>query len=140
MGYKTLIAAVALLALAACGSSTAPNGSGSGYGGGTGGTGGTGGGGPAGSIRVGDIYFRSAHNGTQNPAVDTVAAGSTVSWTWDGGTHSIVGTGTPPGTFRNSVVMSGANSTYSMMLNTPGRYTYQCGVHGAEMTGVIVVQ
>src|SRR2546422_5851609 len=34
-----------------------------------------GGGHPVGDVLVGNIFFPSAHNGTQNPAVDTIAAG-----------------------------------------------------------------
>src|SRR5207244_870958 len=59
-----------------------------GGGGGDGGGGGGGGGGPVGSVAVGTngrIVFTSAHNRTVNPAVDTVAGGSTVTWT---GTHN----------------------------------------------------
>ena len=44
--------------------------------------GGGGGGGPVGSVTVGNIFFQSGHNGTMNPAVDTVAVGTTVTWTW----------------------------------------------------------
>jgi len=73
--------------------------------------------------------------------VDTIPAGGTVTWTWgSAGSHSIQSTGQPPVIFRNSVVMPSANSTYSVTLRTPGTYTYQWGVHGAAMTGVIVVQ
>jgi len=44
------------------------------------------GGGPVGSVDVGSgIQFVSGHNGSMNPAVDTVAVGSTVTWTWRGG-------------------------------------------------------
>ena len=98
------------------------------------------GGGPVGDITVGNIFFRSVHNGTQNPAVDTIAAGSTITWTWNAdGSHSIRSTGTPA-IFRNSVVMGNAGDTYSVTFNTPGTYTYDCGVHGAAMSGRIVVQ
>jgi plastocyanin len=134
MRHMTWMAAAALVALAACGGPTSP------YGGGGVTGGGGGGGGPVGHVTVGNIFFRSAHNGTQNPAVDTVAAGSTVTWSWNAaGSHSIQSTGTPA-IFRNSVVMSGASDSYSVTLNNPGTYTYQCGVHGASMTGRIVVQ
>src|SRR2546422_2334849 len=44
--------------LAGCGGVTSPGG----------------GGHPVGDVLVGNIFFRSAHNGTQNPAVDTIAA------------------------------------------------------------------
>jgi len=121
----TWIVATVLLSLAACGGVTSPDG---------------GGGDPVGQVTVGDILFRSAHNGTQNPAVDTIVAGSSVTWTWNGGSHSIQSTGLPPEVFRNSVVLVGANATYSVTFRTPGTYPYQCMVHGSAMTGSIVVQ
>lgn len=134
MRYATWLGAAALFSLAACGGTTSP-------GGGGGGGGGSGGGAAVGQVVVGNIFFRSAHNGSQNPAVDTVAAGSTVTWTWNAaGSHSIQSTGIPPEIFRNSVLMSAANDSYSITFQNPGTYTYQCAVHGAAMTGVIVVQ
>ena len=124
----TWIAAAALAALAACGGSTGPDG------------GGVTGGGSAGQVVVGNIFFRSGHNGSQNPAVDTIAAGSSVTWNWNAaGSHSIQSTGTP-NIFRNSVVMSASNSSYVVTFQNPGTYTYDCGVHGSLMTGRIVVQ
>ena len=88
---------------------------------------------------MGNNFFRSAHNGSRNAAVDTIAAGSAVTWSWNAaGSHSIQSTGTP-GIFRNSVVMSGASSSYSVTFRNPGTYVYQCMVHGAAMTGRIVV-
>src|SRR2546429_1643252 len=50
---------VAATLLAGCGGVTSPGG----------------GGHPVGDVLVGNIFFRSAHNGTTNPAVDTIAAG-----------------------------------------------------------------
>jgi hypothetical protein len=42
------------------------------------------------AVNVGNIFFESAHNGSTEPAVDTVAAGGTVTWTWiEIGTHSV---------------------------------------------------
>ena len=122
------IVAAALVSLAACGSVNSPQGGG-------------GSGGPVGQVRVGNIYFRSAHNGSENTAVDTIAAGGSVTWIWDAqGSHSIQSTGTPPGIFRNSVVMGARNNSYTVTLKNPGIYPYQCAIHGAAMTGVIVVQ
>ena len=73
--------------------------------------------------------------------MDTIAAGGSVTWIWDAqGSHSIQSTGAVPDIFRNSVVMSARDNSYTVTLNTPGRYTYQCAVHGSAMTGVIVVQ
>ena len=131
MRYTARLMVATLFSLAACGGMTSPGGGG----------GGGGGGGPVGQVVVGNIFFRSAHNGSQNAAVDTVPAGSTVTWSWNAaGSHSIQSTGQVPNIFRNSVVMSGATDTYSVTFQNPGTYPYQCAVHGAAMTGVIVVQ
>ena len=99
------------------------------------------GGGAAGQVTVGNNFFRSVRNGSCDPAVDTVAAGATVTWTWTGtgGTsHSIESEGGPA--FTSSAVMSGNGSTYSFQFTTPGTYQYDCAVHGSAMTGRIVVQ
>ncbi len=123
MRRTTWIVSAALVA--ACGGVTSPGG---------------GGGGPVGDVTVGNILFRSVRNGTQNPAVDTIAAGDSITWAWNAaGSHSIQSTGTPD-IFRNSVVMSEANDTYTVTFRNPGTYTYQCAVHGAAMTGRIVVR
>ena len=126
MRHTAWIVATALFSLAACSGATSPSGGV--------------GGGPVGQVTVGDTFFRSARNASQNPAVDTVAAGSSVTWTWNGGSHSIQSSGVPPEVFRNSVVLAGANATYSVTFRTPGTYPYQCMVHGSAMTGSIVVQ
>jgi len=74
-------------------------------------------------------------------AVDTIAAGARITWTWNAaGSHSIQSTGIPPAVFRNSVVMSNAGSSYSVRIFNPGTYDYDCMVHGAAMTGRIVVK
>lgn len=122
-----------LLVLAACaGYSTSP-----GYGGGSG-QGGGGGGGPVGAVTVGPgIQFVSAHDGSQNPAVTTIAAGATVTWTWSGSLqHSVLSTGAT--SFASSATMN--RGSYALQFNTPGTYHYICGVHGASMSGTVVVQ
>ena len=97
--------------------------------------------GPDAQVNVGDDFFQSAANASRNAAVDTIKAGARVKWTWTGaGSHGIQSTGVPPSVFRNSVVMSGAGSTYTVRFLNPGTYDYQCAVHGAAMTGRIVVQ
>jgi len=103
--------------------------------------GGGGGGGAVGTVTVGNIFFQSGHNGTSNPAQDTVAAGQTVTWTWTGtgGTsHSVLSQGSP--SFPSSAVLTGNGMTYTATFSTPGTYHYQCAVHGAAMTGTVVVQ
>lgn len=126
--------------LAGCGSDNTPTGPSTG-GGGT--TPPPGGGSPApatASVTVGDIFFRSDHNGTSNPAVDTVAVNGTVTWTWAPSVtmaHSVQSVGSP--TFTSSTIMSGAGSTQEATFTTAGSYQYDCAVHGQLMTGKIVV-
>jgi hypothetical protein len=147
---KAVIGTVALAALAGCGGYTASGpsmGGNGGYGGGGGGSGGGaggGGGGPAGSVIVGfmgGIVFTSAHNGTANPAVDTVAVGGTVTWTWTstgGVSHSVRSVGAT--SFPSSSVLTGDGKSYAVKFATAGTYQYNCAVHGAQMSGTIVVR
>ena len=133
---NAVIGLVTLASLAGCGNGTGP------YGGGS--AGGGGGGGPVGSVTVGNngqIVFVSAHNGTANPAVDTVAAGATVTWTWtnaQGISHSVQSRGSAA--FASSPIMSGDGQTYAVTFPAPGTYQYDCAVHGTAMSGTIVVQ
>ena len=96
------------------------------------------GGGPVGSIGVGaGIQFVSRHNGSVNPAVDTIAAGQTVTWTWSGSLeHNVRSSGTP--VFPSSAILTNG-ATYARTFATPGVYEYDCAVHGSEMRGRIVV-
>jgi len=90
---------------------------------------------PTAGVEVGNIFFRSAHNTSQNPAVDTIAVGGRVTWTWAGGSHGVESTGMP--TFANSLVQTSGN--YQVTFNAAGEYTYDCLVHGAAMNGRVVV-
>jgi plastocyanin len=93
------------------------------------------------AVIVGNIFFKSAHNGSTNQAVDTVAAGGTVTWTWTNTgdlPHSVQSTGTPD--FTSSAILAGSGSTHQVTFSTPGTYRYDCAVHGAAMSGTIVVQ
>ena len=88
-------------------------------------------------VTIGDDFFKSVRNNTQNPAVDTIAVGGMVTWTWTGAAlHSVQSTGSP------SFVSSGTQTTgtYSRTFNSAGTYTYDCAVHGLIMTGRIVVK
>lgn len=99
------------------------------------------GGGAVGTVTVGNIFFQSGHNGTSNPAQDTVAAGQKVTWTWTGTgstSHSVLSEGSP--SFPSSAILTGNGMTYSATFNTPGTYHYECAVHGSAMSGTIVVQ
>ncbi len=84
------------------------------------------------------IVFTSVHNGTSNPAVDTIRAGGTVTWTWAANSlsHSVQSTGTP--SFPSSAILT--SGTYSHTFTVAGNYNYDCIVHGTGMTGLIVVK
>ena len=130
----SILIAFSFAALAACGGgygTTYPSG------GGTGGGSGGGGGGPVGAVTAGPgITFTSRHNGTVNDAVDTVAVGGAVTWTWSGtDSHSVESVGAT--TFASSPVKN--SGTYAVTFATPGTYRYQCAVHGSAMTGRVVV-
>ena len=131
--FRTIIAATAIAGLSACGSgslygTTPPNRGG-----------GSGGGGPVGSVAVGPgIEFVSGHNGSANPAVDTIAVGGVVTWTWSGpDAHSVRSIGSP--SFASSTIQSG-NKTFAVTFTAPGTYRYDCAVHGQAMTGTVVVR
>jgi plastocyanin len=92
-------------------------------------------------VRVGNIFFTSDRNSSSNPAVDTVAVGGTVTWTWGitgVAEHSVRSTGTP--SFTSSANKLGTGQTYSFTFTSPGTYTYDCAVHGPRMTGRLVVR
>ncbi|HEV7365393.1 MAG TPA: Ig-like domain-containing protein [Gemmatimonadales bacterium] len=93
------------------------------------------------AVSVGDIFFASAHNGSSNPAVDTVAINGTVTWTWaptEAFPHSVESTGSP--NFTSSAVQTGPGKTYQFTFTAPGTYQYDCAIHGPQMTGRIVVR
>src|SRR5439155_26961286 len=86
-----------------------------------------------------NVFFKSAHIGSQNPAVHTIPAGAAVIWEWVGSlSHGVESTGAP--SFNNSSIMTGAGKSYSVTFTSPGTYTYDCLVHGVQMTGRVVVQ
>ena len=88
------------------------------------------------SVTVGNNLFRSDRNSTVNPAVDTVLAGGTVTWTWvNTGVvpHTVQSLGTP--SFTSSALESSSGSSYQLTFNAPGKYQYNCAVHGNMMTG-----
>ena len=77
----------------------------------------------------------------------TVTKGATVKWTWD----SCSGGGTYGGTetcishnvvFDDAATGSGDQSggTFSRTFNAVGTFPYHCAIHGAAMSGKVVVQ
>jgi plastocyanin len=91
-------------------------------------------------VTIGDIFFLSVKNNSQNPAVDTAAVGQPVIWTWSSGGHSVQSTGAAPFDFVSSDTYSIPGTTYTIVFNQAGTYQYDCAVHGQQMTGRVVVQ
>jgi plastocyanin len=96
------------------------------------------GGGPPGAVVVGTgVQFVSRHNGTSNPAVDTVAVGDLVTWQWSGTMPHDVRWIDAPGQ-PDSPVLTGSG-TFTATFAAPGTYHYDCSLHGNAMTGTLVV-
>jgi probable HAF family extracellular repeat protein len=96
---------------------------------------------PGNSITVGTSYFLSDRNWTTDPAVDTVAVGTRVTWTWVTGpavSHSVQSTGTP--SFTSSALTGGFGITHSFTFTQPGTYRYNCQAHPGNMFGQVVVR
>jgi plastocyanin len=91
-------------------------------------------------VRVKNDYFQSEHNGRENPAIDTVRVGGTVTWTWvEGGEYHSVEPSAGDA-FAPSGVLIGTGQTYSVTFAHAGTFDYECGVHGFPMIGTIVVR
>ena len=88
------------------------------------------------SANVGNLFFTSLHNGTSNPAIDTVSVGGQMTWSFVGGTHSVQSSG--GSSFTSSPTLS--SGTYLFTFNAIGTYNYVCGIHGAIMSGTVVVK
>ena len=84
------------------------------------------------SILVGNDYY--------SLVPDTVASGAQITWTWATPSHGhTVNWDSGPGTLpANSATMT--SGSYNATLTTAGTYHYHCLVHGAAMSGVVVVQ
>ncbi len=73
-----------------------------------------------------------------NPSSLTVKAGTKVTWTWEGkNPHSVVGKF--DGQDVKSQQLTGAGS-FEFTFAKAGTFEYQCGVHGAGMSGKVVIQ
>ncbi len=88
------------------------------------------------SVTVDDFFFQSVRNNSQNPAVDTVAVGGSVTWTFSGSVnHSVQSVGNP--SFVSSGLMT--SGVFVRTFGSVGNYAYDCQVH-PSMTGTIVVR
>lgn len=75
------------------------------------------------------------------PTPDTVSAGDTVQFAWHSVGHNVQWDNTPTGIAsigNGSVGFTSGDST--RVFTVKGAYSYHCGIHGAAMSGVIVVQ
>ena len=72
------------------------------------------------------------------PKTLTVKAGTTVTWTVDGGSHTVVSDGK---TFTSTGLSAG--KSFSHQFTTAGKYPYYCSLHGSagghDMAGEIIV-
>jgi plastocyanin len=78
--------------------------------------------------------------GTANqfsPSTVTIQAGQSVTWNWVSGFHSVVSDSTPQAWADSPAQASGQ---FTVMFPTAGSYPYHCGIHGAMMTGTVIVQ
>lgn len=92
------------------------------------------------AVSVGNNFFRSDRNGTENTAVDTVRVGGTVTWTWiqGNGLHSVESLGNP--SFTSSDEQSAQGSHHEVTFTEHGIYEYICSIHGEAMSGRVVVE
>jgi len=106
---------------------------------------------PAGAAHIvnvgqGGSQFMDMSSGSHQT---TVKVGDTVQWNWVGGPHSTTaGTCTGGGYYGGDMCTgsgqfdSGSHSApyqYSKTFTQPGTYKYYCEIHGAAMTGTVVV-
>lgn len=82
--------------------------------------------------------FRSRRNLTINPAVDTIVAGGTIRWVWQGNLMHGIFLNAPPIVYISGNFTAPNEADFS--ISTPGTYAYVCSVHGAPMSGVLVVR
>ncbi|MBP7550865.1 MAG: Ig-like domain-containing protein, partial [Gemmatimonadaceae bacterium] len=71
------------------------------------------------TVLVGNFFFRSQRNSTQNEAIDTVAVGGSVTWEGTGGSHTVQSQGTP--SFPSSGTF-GLSGTYTFTFGSTGTY------------------
>jgi plastocyanin len=94
---------------------------------------------PSNTVRVTNNAF--------TPGSITVARGAVVTWDWDTCSGSDP-YGAGETCVSHSVVMDDGSATsatqskgsYAQQFNTTGTYAYHCAVHGATMSGKVVVQ
>ena len=87
-------------------------------------------------VTVRNNNFLSVRNSTSNPAVDTVAVGGTVTWTWAPtatSPHDVTSTGSPGFTGQPTLVQP---PPFSVTFSAAGTYDYYCTQHGQPTSGM----
>jgi plastocyanin len=70
-----------------------------------------------------------------SPALDSVAAGSTVTWTnHDGFAHTVTYASGPDSTYDSGDI--GSSGTFRHVFKTAGTYVYYCKIHGTPTSGM----
>ncbi|HTL99314.1 MAG TPA: hypothetical protein VL181_10970 [Holophagaceae bacterium] len=91
---------------------------------------------PANTVWIGGAGAYGTGNTTFNPTTLTVTAGTTVSFVWKGGTHTLTSyayNGSP--TFPGVPDPGQSTGTYTYQFNTAGTYYYYCQYHGFLAAG-----
>jgi len=76
------------------------------------------------------------HSNFFDPATANISVGQAVKWVWVNSGHSVATTSGPP--IGNSPIKDVGGTWGPVVFNSPGTYSYECGVH-LEMTGKVVV-
>ena len=92
------------------------------------------------AVTVRDFDFVSVRNGTA-PAVDTVAVGGSVTWTWAASvaaSHNITSDDPPSPSFvgRGTVAPPPLPDPFTVTFPAPGTYNYYCSIHGSIASGM----
>lgn len=85
---------------------------------------------PANTVWVGGSGGYGSSLTSFNPATLTVTAGTTVTFSWQGGTHTVTSyavSGSP--TFPGVPMPGQSSGTYTYQFNTAGTYYYRCEYH-----------
>ncbi len=89
-------------------------------------------------VSVGNFFFHSVKNATEDPAIDTAKVGQPVVWTVSSGTHTVRSLGSFPFTFTSSGNLTA--TSYQVIFSATGTYQYDCAIHTAiEMSGRVEV-
>jgi plastocyanin len=82
-----------------------------------------------GTVQVKNNFF--------SPSAATISVGESVTWKFNGSSHSVTSTAASDFAFDSGVKSSG---TFVFQFNSAGTARYFCTVHGSSMSGTITVK